>query len=50
MTLDLILELFADGFVILEPKRKLIHSVKSTELTFLIGFKEPTNFVEYFKK
>ncbi|WP_159099273.1 MULTISPECIES: helix-turn-helix domain-containing protein [Aquimarina] len=42
---------FIDRFVILEAKRKLINSnIKSTELAFEIGFKEPTNFVKYFKK
>ena len=42
---------FIDEHVILEAKRKLVNSnIKSTELTFLMGFEEPTNFSKYFKK
>jgi AraC-like DNA-binding protein len=42
---------FIDEFVILEAKRQLINSsIKSTELSFQLGFEEPTNFVKYFKK
>lgn len=42
---------FIDEFVILEAKRKLINSsIKSTELAYLMGFEESTNFVKYFKK
>lgn len=42
---------FIDDFIILEAKRQLINStIKSTELAFLMGFEEPTNFVKYFKK
>jgi AraC-like DNA-binding protein len=42
---------FIDEFIILEAKRKLINStIKSTELAYLIGFEESTNFVKYFKK
>ena len=42
---------FIDEFIILEAKRKLINStIKSTELAFLMGFEESTNFVKYFKK
>ena len=42
---------FIDSFVILEAKRNLVNSkIKSTELAYLMGFEEPTNFVKYFKK
>ena len=42
---------FIDEFIVLEAKRKLINSsIKSTELAYLLGFEEPTNFVKYFKK
>ena len=42
---------YIDEFVILEAKRNLINStIKSTELAYLMGFEEPTNFVKYFKK
>jgi len=42
---------FIDEFIVLEAKRRLINSeIKSTELTYLLGFEEPTNFVKYFKK
>lgn len=42
---------FIDAFVILEAKRLLINSdIKSTELSYSLGFEEPTNFVKYFKK
>ena len=42
---------FIDSFVILEAKRKLINTdVKSSELAYLMGFEESTNFVKYFKK
>lgn len=42
---------FIDDFVILEAKRNLINSnIKSTELAYLFGFEEPTNFTKYFKK
>jgi len=42
---------FIDDFIILEAKRKLINSsIKSTELSYLMGFEESTNFVKYFKK
>ena len=40
-----------DQFVILEAKRKLINStVRSTQLAYMLGFEEATNFVKYFKK
>ncbi|MFY0592255.1 AraC family transcriptional regulator [Roseivirga sp.] len=40
-----------DDFVILQAKRNLINStIKSTELAYKIGFKDPTNFTKYFKK
>ncbi len=40
-----------DDFIILEAKRNLINSrIKSTELAYLLGFTESTNFVKYFKK
>ncbi|QVY66402.1 helix-turn-helix domain-containing protein [Polaribacter sp. Q13] len=42
---------FIDAFVILEAKRLLINSdIKSTELSYSLGFEEPTNFIKYFKK
>jgi len=42
---------FIDEFVILEAKRNLINSnIKSTELAYLLGFEESTNFTKYFKK
>lgn len=42
---------FIDDFVILEAKRYLVNSeIKSTELSYLLGFEEPTNFTKYFKK
>lgn len=42
---------FIDEFIILEAKRKLVNSIiKSTELSYSLGFEEPTNFVKYFKK
>lgn len=42
---------FIDEFIILEAKRQLINStIKSTELAYLLGFEESTNFVKYFKK
>ena len=42
---------YIDEFVILEAKRNLVNStIKSTELAYLMGFEESTNFVKYFKK
>lgn len=42
---------FIDSFVILEAKRRLINSdIKSSELAYVMGFEESTNFVKYFKK
>lgn len=42
---------FIDEHVVLEAKRQLINSgIKSTELAFMMGFEESTNFVKYFKK
>lgn len=42
---------FIDTFLIIETKRILISSNISTkELTYQMGFDEPTNFVKYFKK
>lgn len=42
---------FIDAFLVLEAKRLLMNSeIKSTELAYLLGFEEPTNFVKYFKK
>ncbi|SLM29674.1 Transcriptional regulator, AraC family (fragment) [Desulfamplus magnetovallimortis] len=42
---------FIDNFVILEIKRQLaISDISIKELTYLMGFEEPTNFVKYFKK
>lgn len=42
---------FIDEFIILEAKRKLINStIKSSELSYKLGFEDPTNFIKYFKK
>ncbi|SLM29662.1 Transcriptional regulator, AraC family (fragment) [Desulfamplus magnetovallimortis] len=42
---------FIDNFVILEIKRQLaVSDISIKELTYLMGFEEPTNFVKYFKK
>ena len=42
---------FIDNFVILEIKRHLaISDISIKELTYELGFDEPTNFVKYFKK
>lgn len=42
---------YIDDFVILEAKRNLINSnIKSTELAYVMGFEESTNFVKYFKR
>lgn len=48
---DLTAKQVIDQFVVLEAKRKLINStVRSTQLAYLLGFEEATNFVKYFKK
>ena len=50
-TISLTAKQFIDEFIILEAKRLLINSgIKSTELSYSLGFEEPTNFVKYFKK
>ena len=42
---------FIDNFIILEIKRRLATSNASVkELTYQLGFDEPTNFVKFFKK
>lgn len=42
---------FIDIFIILEIKRQLaVSDISVKELTYLMGFDEPTNFVKYFKK
>ena len=42
---------FIDSFVILEIKRKMaVSDISVKELTYAMGFDEPTNFVKYFKK
>lgn len=42
---------FIDNFIILEIKRQLaVSHISIKELTYLMGFDEPTNFVKYFKK
>lgn len=42
---------FIDDFIILECKRQLaVSDISIKELTYLMGFDEPTNFVKYFKK
>jgi AraC-like DNA-binding protein len=39
-----------DGFVILEAKRKLFQpDLPIKEISYSMGFDEPTNFVKYFK-
>ena len=40
-----------DQFIILEAKRRLaISNISVKELTYAIGFEEPTNFLKFFKK
>lgn len=40
-----------DNRVLLESKRLLAHTNESVkEITFLLGFEEPTNFIKYFRK
>lgn len=40
-----------DQFIILEAKRRLaISDISIKELTYTLGFDEPTNFVKFFKK
>lgn len=42
---------FIDSYVILEAKRMLVStSLSVKEISYLIGFDEPTNFLKYFKK
>jgi AraC-like DNA-binding protein len=42
---------FIDRFIILETKRRLATSdISVKELTYALGFDEPTNFLKYFKK
>ena len=42
---------FIDDYLILETKRHLASSnISIKELTFKMGFDEPTNFVKFFKK
>ncbi len=42
---------FIDRFIILEAKRRLATSdISVKELTYALGFDEPTNFLKYFKK
>ena len=37
--------------ILLEAKRMLVHTVKNTkEISFLLGFEEPTNFIKFFRK
>jgi len=44
-------KVFIDNYVILEAKRKLVTtSLSVKEISFALGFDEPTNFVKYFKK
>ncbi len=39
-----------DDYVILEAKRRLIDpNIQSTELSYLLGFDDPTNFTKYFR-
>lgn len=40
-----------DARIILEAKRLLVHTKESVkEISFALGFEEPTNFIKYFKK
>ena len=40
-----------DAFLILESKRRLVISdISIKELTYKLGFDEPTNFVKFFRK
>lgn len=42
---------FIDQFIILETKRRLaISDIPVKELTYALGFDEPTNFIKFFKK
>ena len=44
-------KVFIDQFIILEAKRHLATSdISVKELTYTLGFDEPTNFLKYFKK
>ena len=44
-------KVFIDQFIILETKRRLaISDIPVKELTYALGFDEPTNFVKFFKK
>jgi AraC family transcriptional regulator, transcriptional activator of pobA len=44
-------KVFIDHFLILEIKRQLaVSDISIKELTYELGFDEPTNFVKYFKK
>ena len=37
--------------VLLEAKRLLVYTLKNTkEISYLLGFEEPTNFIKFFKK
>lgn len=40
-----------DDFIILQAKRNLVNShMKSSEIGYMLGFEDPTNFTKYFKK
>jgi len=40
-----------DNFIVLQAKRNLANSnIKSSELSYKLGFDDPTNFTKYFKK
>ena len=42
---------FIEGRILLEAKRMLVYSNESIkEITFQLGFDEPTNFTKYFSK
>lgn len=44
-------KVFIDQFIILETKRRLaISDIPVKELTYVLGFEEPTNFIKFFKK
>ncbi len=40
-----------DEYIVLEAKRRLTNiDIRSTDLAYQLGFREPTNFIKYFKK
>ncbi|MEO0899504.1 MAG: helix-turn-helix transcriptional regulator [Bacteroidota bacterium] len=50
-TIKLTAKAYIDRFIILEAKRYLVaHAQSIKEISFTLGFEEPTNFIKYFKK